>query len=156
MSISSLPLSEIDISGFEAVDASCIGKKTIASLSITKSHLQFNMQAVEDLQRCECVKMMINHQKRQILLLPAHSQSKDSFTWINPKTQKPSQIESTIFSISTFKNWGWDQKYRYKAYGHLVRCDKQVMLLFDFACPEVWDKNSQVKADESTTPSEKA
>lgn len=139
---------EIDLAGFQTVQPYFFSKSQYPTLSISKNNFQFTSSAVESLQRCESIKMMINFKAQQILVQPIHSQSKDSIVWLNPeaKTSKPPRLECGFFTKQIYSSWDWNPNYRYKTTGRLAHCDRQVMLLFDFSECEVWDGYTQVRS----------
>ena len=139
---------EVDLTGFQTVQPYFFSKSQLPTLSISKSNFQFNLSAVESLQRCESIKMMVNYQLQQVLILPAHSQSKDSISWVNTeaKSNKPPKLECAFFAKQIYTAWDWNTEYRYKTAGRLVHNDRQVMLLFDFSECEVWDGYTQVRS----------
>lgn len=138
---------EVDLSGFQTVQSYYFSRTQMPSMSICKTSIQFNLQAVETLQHCESVKMFVNREKQQILIQPAHTQSKDSFCWTNSeaKSNKPPKLECPFFVRQLHEAWDWNPNYRYKTVGRLVHSEAQVMLLFDFTEYEIWDGYSQLK-----------
>jgi len=138
---------EINLDGVQTVQSYYFTRTQLPMLSICKSNIQFNLQALEALQKCKAIRMLVNKDAQHILIRPVHPRSKDAILWTNPeaKTNMSPELECGLFLKQLYNAWDWNPEYRYQTGGRILHSDKQAMLLFDFSEYEVWDEFTQVK-----------
>ena len=146
MKESGLDIFEI-LDEFQTSQSDYFTRTQLPMLSICKSNMQFNLQALEALQRCKSIRMLVNKDTQHILIRPAHTRSKDAILWTNPDANinMPPKLECGLFLKQLYNAWDWNPEYRYQTGGRILHSDKQAMLLFDFSEYEVWDEFTQVK-----------
>lgn len=141
---------DISLEGFQVVRGQYFARPVTPTMTIWETGISFNSEAFASLVNCEAIQILINDQKRCIIIKPTSSKETDAVAWRRGKdsTPKYSKFECGGFAGSLMQRWGWDKNIRYRSYGHLVQCDKKVMLLYDFTDPERWQGKSLVKDDE--------
>lgn len=98
------------------------------------------------LNNCEAISIMLNKDKKQILISPSPTANANSVAWRKGKNvTKYCKISCTTFARKLFDDWGLDDTYRYRTIGRMVQSDKKVMILFDFAQAEKWKGDKAVK-----------
>ena len=141
-------LSDISMEGFQLVRGQYFSRLSEPCMTIWESAVQFNAPAFATLNNCEAVQMMVNLEKRSILVKPTASKEPDAINWIrDPTNPKTTKLECSLFTRRLYSKWEWALKRRYRAVGKLVRVGKSVMLLFDFNKPEVWEGMKMVRED---------
>lgn len=142
-----LELKNISLEGFQLVKSKYFSRFSEPVMSLFPTAISFSAASHESLNRCEFVEILVNENKKSILVKPAHS-SKESegIRWGKGKDKpKYSRIECSVFAKKIYSAWNLDKKYSYKSVGKVVQCDKKVMLLFEFGDSEVWDGSKMVK-----------
>lgn len=141
-------IGDISMEGFQVVRGQYFSRMMEPSLTLWSTALSFNVPAYSALHNCESVQLLVNIESRRVLVKPVPSKESDAINWIrspgNPKTTK---LECSMFTRRLFTQWGWDEGYRYRTNGKLVKFDKKLMLLFDFTKPEVWKGMKMVRED---------
>lgn len=140
-------IKSISLDGFQLVKSKYFSRMSEPVMSLFPTAISFSVAAHEALNRCESIEILVNEDKKSILVKPSMS-SKDSeaVKWQRGKEKpKYSRIECSIFTKKLFSVWKLDNKYSYKTMGKIVQCDKKVMILFDFSEAEVWDGSKMVK-----------
>lgn len=139
---------DISMEGFQLVRGQYFSRMLEPALSFWYNSLSFNVAAYAALNNCESIQLLVNQRSRCILAKPAPSKERDSINWIrDPANPKTTKIECSMFTRQLFEKWGWDEAYRYRTVGKLVKYDKKLMLLFDFTHPELWQGQKLVKED---------
>lgn len=137
-----LTLEELSLDGFQIVKPdmfSHLPRPGDPTCSIWPSKLAFNKQTLATLNNCEYVKIEVNPTSKRLVVIPATSADNDSIRWVKgQKTQAIRNMESKRFGTEIYKTWSLDPEYNYRAVGHLVSCNKKVMILFDFNNAESW------------------
>lgn len=148
--LSSVGIEGIDLSGFQVVDSSFFTHFLGPSMTIHKTAISFNSASVESLNNCENVNIMVNYEKKRVLVKPVSSSEKDAIRWHKGKnSSKSPRLECTYLAKQIFEHWNFDEENRYRTLGRLVKGgkDNKLMLLFDFSDPQTWQGRSMVKND---------
>lgn len=135
-------LEELSLDGFQIVKADMFAHlphKGDPTCSIWPTKLSFSKLVLTSLNNCEYVRIEINPTTKCLIVIPVTSTDNNGIRWI--KGQKNFTIrnmESKRFGAEIYKIWKLDTNYNYRTVGHLVSCNKKVMMLFDFKDAEVW------------------
>jgi hypothetical protein len=132
-------INEISLDGFNVVRGQYFSRSIEPSLTIWDSSISFSMAAYTALNSCDAVEILVNVEKRSIIVKPVPSKDRDAVNWVrNPDNYKYKKIECSKFTRQLYDIWGWDKELHYRTNGKLVKADKKLMLLFDFTTPEIW------------------
>lgn len=139
---------DISMEGFQVVRGLYFSRVLEPSLTFWERSIAFNVPAYAALNNCESVSLMVNLEKKTILVKPVPSREPDSINWVkDPANPKSTKLECSIFTKQLYSSWGWNPELRYRTVGKLVKFDKKLMLLFDFNKPEVWNGMKLVRED---------
>lgn len=134
-------LQEVRLDGFEVVQGQLFTRQTGPAMTIRRNNISFNISAYDTLNRCESVQILVNLQRKCIVIKPSNSSDPNSIKWIKPgKTPSGTWIECTPFCKHLIQAWGWDPEKRYRTIGHPVASDNKLMLFFDWSKPEIYEK----------------
>lgn len=140
---------DITLDGFQIVKGRYFSRISEPIMTMWESAVQFNVPAYSALNNCEAIQMMVNLEKRSILVKPTASMEPDSINWIrDPLHPKATKLECTMFTRTIFATWQWNPERRYRINGKLVKVGKGIMLLFDFNKPEEWEGMKMVRLHE--------
>ena len=132
-------ISEISLDGYQVVRGAYFSRVIEPSCSLWYSSIAFSTAAFDALNNCESVSILVNGNTRSLIVKPVSSKDRDAITWLRTKEKaKYKKIECSKFTHQVFDMWGWDTELHYRTNGRLVKADKKIMLLFDFAKPEMW------------------
>lgn len=141
-------IGDISMDGFQVVRGLYFSRMLEPSLTLWSTSVSFNVPAYNALNNCESVQLLVNLEKRTILIKPVPSKEPDAINWIrDPSSPKTTKMECSLFTRQLFSKWGWDDTCRYRANGKLVKYDRKLMLLFDFNRPELWKGMKLVRED---------
>lgn len=138
-------LEELSLDGFQIVKADMFAhlpRKGDPTCSIWPTKLSFSKLALTGLNNCEYIRIEVNPNTKCLVVIPVTSTDNNGIRWIKgQKTFSIRNMESKRFGEEIYKTWNLDPDYNYRAVGHLVSCNKKVMMLFDFNDAEVWKTN---------------
>lgn len=137
---------EIKLDGFQVVRSHYFSHAIDPCMTLFKTAIGFNLQAIEALHNCDKISVLVNEETRCILISPVLSNEPDGISWRKAK-KSYNKTECASFGRYLFETWHLNEQYRYRTRGRLVQADKKVMLLFDFSHPEIWNGKDLVKED---------
>ena len=141
-------IEDIPLDGYQIVRGQYFSRVSDAWLTLWETTCQFNVSAYEMLNNCEAVQIMVNLKSRSIVVKPVSSSEDNAIVWLrNPDNPRTSKLECSPFTRRLYSAWGWNPALRYRTHGRLVKSRNNLMLLFDFHNPEVWDGMRKVKED---------
>lgn len=132
-------INEISLDGFQIVRGQYFSRQIEPSFTIWHNRVAFNLAALNSLNNCETISILVNNRTRCAILKPVPSKDRDAINWLRPmENEKYKKLECSRFTHQLFDIWGWDKDCHYRTNGKLVKAEKKLMLLFDFTKPEVW------------------
>ena len=133
MNYETMIIEKVTMDGFKVVSSKMFTNEKAPTMTIFQNEIAFSREAHEYLNYCAAIQMMLNTEERKIMIKAAPSTDENSIVWKNKlkETYIP-RINCPKLTRPLFRIWQWNQDYRYKAEGRLVRCDKKPILLFDF------------------------
>lgn len=137
---------DIALDGFQVVKSQYFSRQLEPAMTIWETSVSFNAYAYASMNNCEAIQLLINYNKRCIVVKPVSSREPEAIIW-KRSASKPNykKLECSAFARRLFETWGLDKSYRYRTTGRVVQCDKKIMLLFDFSSPEVWKGTKLVR-----------
>ena len=139
-------MTEIDLEGCQVVNSQYFSTMNEPQMTIWCDSVSFSQAAYTQLNNCEAISIMLNKDKKQILISPIQSSNGNAIVWRKGKNvTKYCKISCTTFARKLFDDWGLDDTYRYRTIGRMVQSDKKVMVLFDFSQAEKWKGDKAVK-----------
>lgn len=130
---------EVKIDDFKVVSSDLFAdnhRKMIACTVIGNS-LNFTKSSIQELKNCERIRIEINVDAKQLLIVSCNESDPNSVRWVtNTKQYNPRRIECMNFTKQLYQLWGWDKNYNYRTIGRQVIADGRPMLLYDFNEPQ--------------------
>lgn len=139
-------MTEIDLEGFQVVNSQYFSTTNAPQMTIWSDSVAFSQAAYSLLNNCEAISIMLNKDKKQVLISPIQSSNGNAIVWRKSKNvTKYCKISCATFARKLFDDWGLDDNFRYRTMGRMVQSDKKVMILFDFNQAEKWKGDKAVK-----------
>lgn len=136
----------ISLSGYQVVTKKYFSRLTEPAMTLWKTSISFNCATYEAFNNCEAVEIYVNEKNRSIIIKPSSTQQEDAVNWRkDAKQYKYNRIECSMFTYQLYSAWGLSKDRHYRASGRMVQCEKKLMMLFDFSCPEIWEGSKLVK-----------
>lgn len=127
-------LENISLDGFELVGKQFFMQDNEPLMTIWCEAIGFSASSFAALENCEAVKIMMNNQKKQIIVMPTPSSEADALKWRKSNNvAKFSRINCIPFTKEIFRLWQLDETKKYRCYGKKAKIDNRVVLLFDFS-----------------------
>ncbi len=142
-------ISEISLDGYQVVKSQFFEKQPDAVMTLWDNAIAFGMGCFVALNNCESVNIMINEEKKFVIVKPVASNTPEAVSWKRTTKSEPhySKLECPQLTKRIYEQWGYDKRYHYRAMGRTVQADKKIMLLFEFADPVVLSGNRKVEND---------
>lgn len=106
----------------------------------------FNKACIKKLPDVEYVQVLVNRNERKMVIRPSTEDMKDSFPW-QSATGKPRSITCRLFYAMMVDMMGWNQNYRYKLIGKLVRSQRELILVFNLEATEIFRREMERTED---------
>ena len=137
-------IKDVNLEGFQVVSSQYFSRLLEPSMTLFNTAVSFSTSAINALQNCEAIQILISEKDKSIIVRPCASKEKNAILWGKGK-HSGNRLECSAFTRQLFEDWNLDAALRYKAFGRLVQCENKVMLLFNFENCEAWNGNKTVK-----------
>lgn len=119
----------------------------ISEPSITFNNCKFNVNVacLNKFPDYDYAQVLINRNKKMLVIRPCAESAKDSFSWcsINTKAKgkrKPKSITCRLFFAKIVEMMNWNPDYRYKILGKVVHANQEYLIVFDLTATEVYQR----------------
>ena len=109
------------------------------SFTFNKLKISINTACIKKLPNVEYVQILINQEKKMLIVKPCLEEERDSFKWCTSK-RAPRQVTCKIFYAKIMHLMEWDPNNRYKILGKLIRSNGQLFFVFDLKNTETFIK----------------
>lgn len=143
-------IEDISLKGFIVVKHEFFRQERTPAMAIFRRRITFGKECHLALGKCQSVQMMVNYDSRQIIVRPISSSEEDTLVWYKEDLKNPfvGDFACPLLTSKLFREWGFDQRYRYKTKGRIVKSDRKLMLIFDFNEADIYDGIKLVKRHE--------
>ena len=126
------------------------------SITLSDSKVYVNTACVKKLPETEYIQLLINKEKKKLVVRPCAEDERDSFRWCSATAKRtPKQVTCRPFFAMICEEMGWDPNYRYKFLGKMIRSRGESIFLFDLTAPEIYlrEISDEGKVKNSRKPS---
>ena len=126
------------------------------SITFSDSKVYVNTACVKKLPDTDYIQILINKEKKKLVVRPCNEDERDSFRWCSATSKRsPKQVTCRPFFAMLCDEMGWDPNYRYKFLGKMIRSNGESIFLFDLSAPEIYlrDISEEGKVKNSRKPS---
>ena len=126
------------------------------SITFSDSKVYVNTACVKKLPDTDYIQILINKEKKKLVIRPCSEDERDSFRWCSATSKRsPKQVTCRPFFAMLCDEMGWDPNYRYKFLGKMIRSNGESIFLFDLSAPEIYlrEISDEGKVKNSRKPS---
>ena len=137
-----------NLDAFQVVRREFFAHPKEPALTFNDCKLYVNSACLAKFPRADYVQLLINPDAKILALRPCPEGTRSSFQWCsNSKgTRKPKQTTCTIFFAMLFTMMEWNQDYRYRMLGNVIRANGEYLIAFDLTSTETYQRiNSETK-----------
>lgn len=142
--------------GFQVVRGEFFAHIFEPSFTFSGNKVSVNTACIKKLPDTEFVQILVNPEEKKLAVRPCEETEKDSFRWCtaNSKKRSPKQITCRVFFAKVISLMDWNQDYRYKLLGKLIRSSGELLFVFDLTTPEIFTRTikDDGKVKTSRTP----
>lgn len=126
-------LETVSMDGFQVVNRQFFETPSEPLMTVWQEAIGFSAAAYEALENCQMVKILLNKERRAVMVVPATSSDPEAMKWKSTdKVAKFRRISCPAFSRKVMTEWGLDMEAKYRCYGKVAKVDAKVVLYFDF------------------------
>ena len=148
---------EFDYSGFQVVRREFFAHLQEPSIVFNQGKIGVNTACVRKLPETDYIQILVNREKKTLVVRPCEESDIHSFVWCSSKEGKkhPRQVTGKLFFMKICSLMNWNPEYRYKIMGKLVRSQGQFLFVFDLAATEMYKRTQAAEGEKpkaSRTP----
>lgn len=144
------------LSGYQVVRGEFFAHICEPSLTLSNNKIYVNTACIKKLPCVDYIQLLVNKTTKKIVIRPCREEVKDSLRWCSATVKRsPKQITAKIPFAMVFSLMNWNQNYRYKLLGKLIKFNEELLFVFDMTTPEIYVRNKNANGKETTsrTPS---
>lgn len=136
-------LDEMDFSydGYQVVRGEFFAHLFEPSITFNNNRVYLNMACIRKFPSIDYVQILVNSEDKKLAVRPCNGEEKDSFLWCTAK-RKPKQISCRVFWGKIASLLDWNETYRYKLLGKLIKSNDEYLFVFDLTSPEIFIKTT--------------
>ena len=142
-----------DYSGFQVVRREFFAHLQEPSIVFNQGKIGVNTACIRKLPEIEYIQILVNRDKKQLVVRPCEESDIHSFMWCSSKDGKkhPRQVTGKLFFMKICSLMNWNPEYRYKIMGKLVRSQGQYLFVFDLSATEMYKRTVSVEGERPKT-----
>ena len=119
--------------GYQVVRKELFSHLRDPAIVIRPDGISFNTACIKGLADTVYINIMVNPDKRHMIVVKSGEDKKDSLRWcvVKEDIRKSRKITSPLFSGMIYTMMGWDTKYRYKILGYRIHAEGEEIFIFD-------------------------
>ena len=135
---------EFDYSGFQVVRREFFAHLQEPSIVFNQGKVGVNSACVRKLPSIDFIQILINREKKTLVIRPCEESDIHSFRWSTEKKGKkyPRQVTGKLFFMKVCSMMNWNPEYRYKIMGKLVHSEDQYLFVFDLSATEMYKRST--------------
>jgi hypothetical protein len=94
----------------------------------------------------EYVQILVNREKRKLVIRPCEEDERDSFPWCTVK-RRIRRVTCQMFFVMLVDMMDWNPEHRYKVIGKMIRHADEYLFVFDLSSAETYQR--QIVLDEN-------
>jgi hypothetical protein len=143
---------KFDFEGYEVVRREFFSKATCPAVTFKYGSVVFNVRAIRKLMECKFIQILMNTEKKLMIVKPCEEEVRDSLQWsrVNKDGKVVSRgITGKVFTAQLFKDMNWSIESTVKVLGTLLTCKGEKIFIFDLNNAEAYLHLAEPSADES-------
>lgn len=136
---------EFSFEGYQVVRREFFAHTFEPALTIRGDSIFFNTACIRKCEKVVYVQLLINQERKKIVIRPCGQDDKDAVRWcvVKGESRRTRSIKSDIFSSMLYDLMRWDSTYRYKLLGSTFDFQGQSLYVFDLTATEVYMNQSR-------------
>jgi hypothetical protein len=127
--------------GYQVVRGEYFAHINEPSITISDYKISFNSACIKKAPSVEYVQVLVNSEKKNLVIRPCGDDVKDSFSWRTAKC-KPKQITCRVFFALVVNLMNWNSDYRYKIIGKQIKSQGEYIFVFDLTSTEIYQRQN--------------
>lgn len=128
--------------GYQVVRREFFAHLSEPSITFNRYKVYVNTACLRKAPDTEFVQIMVNTEKRKMLVRPCHEDEKDSFSWCTAR-RKPREITCRVFFAKMMDFMNWTPEYRYKLIGKKIVSSGEQLFVFDLSAVEMFPRHTK-------------
>jgi hypothetical protein len=140
-----------DFDGFEVVRREWFSKANCPAVTLKYGSVLFNVRAIRKLNECRFIQILINTEKKLMIVKPCDEDDKDSLQWSKlDKHNKtvPRMIRGDVFTAHLYNDMKWGIESTVKVLATLQICNGERIFVFNLANAEAYLRLAEPSADD--------
>ena len=131
---------DFDFTGFQVVRREFFAHLQEPSIVFNQGKVGVNTACVRKLPETDFIQILVNREKKMLVVRPCQEADIHSFLWSTSKANKkyPRQVTGRLFFMKICNLMNWNPDYRYKIMGKMVYSQGQYLFVFDLSATEVY------------------
>ena len=144
---------EFDYSGFQVVRREFFAHLQEPSIVFNQGKVGVNSACVRKLPDIDFIQILINREKKKLVIRPCEESDIHSFRWSTEKKGKkyPRQVTGKLFFMKVCSLMNWNPEYRYKIMGKLIRSEDEYLFVFDLTATEMYKRSTEAEGKKPKT-----
>ena len=137
---------EFKLDDFEVVEREYFSRNNLPTLTLEYGKLIFNSAFIREFGKVAFIQILLETEKKKLLIIPCEKASKDNFRWRKTKNEALSGriIFCTRLTTGLFSKFGWNILCNYKSVGREKQVDNKRLFVFDLDAVEAFEpKNDE-------------
>jgi len=132
---------KFDYEGYEVVRREFFSKANCPAVTIKYGSIIFNVRGIRKLNECQFIQILINPEKKLMIVKPCEEDEKDSLQW--SRVDKDGKvvtraITGKLFTAQLYKDMNWCIESTVKILGTLLTCKGERIFVFDLSNAEAY------------------
>lgn len=142
MSTDDHDIEEMDLSGFQVVRREFFAHIQEPSIVFNQGKIGVNTACVRKIPETDYIQILVNREKKLMVIRPCHEYEIHSFLWCKVKNEKkyPRVVTGKLFFMKICALMNWNPENRYKIMGKMVRSGGQDLFLFNLMDFEMYKR----------------
>lgn len=124
---------EFSYEGYQVVRKELFSHLRDPSIVIKPDSISFNASCINGLADTVYINIMVNPDKRHMIVVKSSEDKKDALRWclVKNNLRKTRKITSPLFSAMIYDMMKWDRRYRYRILGYRIHAEEEEIFIFD-------------------------
>ena len=129
-----------DYEGYQVVRQEFFAHVNEPAVTFNNYKFYGNAACLRKFPATEFVQVLINRERKLLVLRPCGEEDRDAFPWRTQKSKKPKQTTCRLFFAKVFEMMDWNPAHRYRLLGKVVQAAGERLLVFDMTATEIYQR----------------
>ncbi len=146
---------DFNYEGYQVVRKELFAHQRDPAVVIRRDSITFNTACIEGLEDVVYINILVNSEKRKMVVRKCGENDKDAIRWCvaKPDKRKSRKISGKVFTAKLYKDMDWNADCRYKVLGYRITFEGETIYVFDLTETEIFlDIRKKSKKAENEVP----